>query len=72
MREAGMEVSQVRQRVQAIADAADDPEDAHTREDQLLVDVLKVIADSSTDGQARALAGAALETRKIEFERWCA
>ncbi|GAP46877.1 hypothetical protein [Streptomyces azureus] len=67
-----MEVSQVRQRVQAIADAADDPEDAHMREDQLLVDVLKVIADSSTDDQARGLANAALETRKIEFERWCA
>jgi hypothetical protein len=67
-----MDVSHVRQRVQAIADAADDPEDAHMREDQLLVDVLKVIADSSTDDQARALAGAALETRKIEFERWCA
>jgi hypothetical protein len=67
-----MEVSDVRQRVQAIADAADDPEDAHMREDELLVDVLRVIAGSATDDQARALAGAALETRKIEFERWCA
>jgi hypothetical protein len=67
-----MDVSLVRQRVQAIAAAADDPEDAHMHEDELLVDVLKAIADSSTDDQARALAGAALETRKIEFERSCA
>jgi hypothetical protein len=67
-----VDVSHVRQRVQAIADAADDPEDAHTREDTLFVDVLKAIVDSSTDDQAQALAGAALETRKIEFERWYA
>lgn len=67
-----MEVSQVRQRVQAIADAADDPEDAHTREDELLVDVLKAIAAGPSRDHARALAGAALEARKIEFERWCA
>jgi hypothetical protein len=67
-----MDVSQVRQRVQAIADAADDPEDAHMREDELLVDVLKVIAAGSAGDHAVALAGAALEARKIKFERWCA
>ncbi|WP_257585743.1 MULTISPECIES: hypothetical protein [unclassified Streptomyces] len=38
-----MDVSQVRQRVQAIADSVDDPEAAHTLEDDLLVEALKII-----------------------------
>jgi len=67
-----VDVSHVRQRVHGIADAADDPEGAHMREDELLVDVLKAIAAGSDGDHAAALAGAALEVRKIQFERWCA
>jgi hypothetical protein len=67
-----MDVSHVRQRVQAIADGADDPEVAHMNEDDLFVDVLTEISNTSTDPRAQALAGAALDTRKIEFERWYA
>ncbi|MER8004774.1 hypothetical protein [Streptomyces sp. NPDC094149] len=67
-----MDVSHVRQRVQAIADTADDPEAAHQSEDDLFVDVLKIIASDSADDHSRALAGAALEARKITFERWYA
>ncbi|MFE0845277.1 hypothetical protein [Streptomyces rochei] len=65
-----MDVSHVRQRVQAIADAANDPEDAHTREDALLVDVLKVIAAGVAGEHAAALAGAALKAIEVQFERW--
>jgi len=65
-----MDVSQVQQLVRAIADTAHDPEVAHTREDDLFVSVLESIAVESTDGRARDLADAALEARKIQFERW--
>ncbi|SDL27933.1 hypothetical protein [Streptomyces indicus] len=65
-----MDVSHVRQRVQAIGDAADDPEVAHLCEDELLADVLKAIAAGSTDDHARALAGEAPRAQEIKFERW--
>jgi hypothetical protein len=67
-----MEVSQVRQRVQAIADAAPDYEAQHGLEDDLFADVLASIAMTSTDPLAKALAGAALESREIDFQRPCA
>jgi hypothetical protein len=67
-----MQVSDVRQRVQAIADAAPDFEVQHSQEDQLFVDVLASIALTSTDPLAKALAGAALEAREIAFQRPCA
>jgi hypothetical protein len=67
-----MEVSQVRQRVQAIADAAPDYEAQHGLEDGLFAEVLASIATTSTDLQAKALAGAALASRELGFERHCA
>ncbi|MDH6224349.1 hypothetical protein [Streptomyces sp. MJP52] len=67
-----MDVSHVRQRVQAIADAAPDFEVQHSREDDLFADVLAAIGRTSTDPHARALAGAALKAREITFERACA
>ncbi|MFG2352591.1 hypothetical protein [Streptomyces sp. NPDC048521] len=67
-----MDVSQVRQRVQAIADAAPDFEVQHSLEDDLFADVLASIAITSTDDHARALAGVALKAREINFERACA
>lgn len=67
-----MDVSHVRQRVQAIADAAPDYEVQHSLEDDLLAGVLASIAASSTDSHARALASAALAVREINFQRPCA
>lgn len=67
-----MDVSQVRQRVQAIADTAPDFEAQHILEDDLFADVLASIAITSTDARARALAGAALKAREINYERACA
>jgi hypothetical protein len=67
-----MDVSHVRQRVQAIADAAPDFEVQHSHEDDLFADVLAAIERASTDPHARALAGAALKAREINFERACA
>jgi hypothetical protein len=67
-----MEVSQVRQRVQAIADAAPDYEAQHGLEDDLFTDVLASIAMTSIDPLAKALAGAALEAREIDFQRLAA
>ncbi|MGV9352296.1 hypothetical protein [Streptomyces misionensis] len=64
-----MDVPQVRQRVQAIADAAPDFEAQHSLEDDLFIDMLKIIASTNSDDHSRALAGAALEARKIKFER---
>lgn len=67
-----MDVSHVQQRVQAIADAARDYEVQHMLEDDLFGDVLKTIALSSSDPRAQALAGAALKSREINFQRPCA
>ncbi|MFJ3289981.1 hypothetical protein ACIPMW_32435 [Streptomyces sp. NPDC086669] len=67
-----MDVSHVRQRVQAIADAAPDYEAQHGLEDDLFTDVLASIAMTSTDPLAKALAGAALEAREIDFQRLAA
>lgn len=64
-----MDVSHVRQRVQAIADAAPDYEAQHGLEDDLFADVLARIAIMSTDPHAKALAGAALAAREINFQR---
>lgn len=64
-----MDVSHVQQRVQAIADVAQDFERAHGLEDDLFADVLTKIAASSTDPHARALAGAALQSSQINFQR---
>ena len=70
--EVGADATQVRQRVQAIADAAPDYEHQHGLEDDLYVDVLTMISQQSTDAGARALAKAALAARKIDFERHAA
>lgn len=67
-----MDVSHVRQRVEAIADAAPDYERQHGLEDDLFVDVLTEIAKTSSDARARELAGAALGAREVAFERHCA
>lgn len=64
-----MDVSHARQRVQAIADAAPDFEAQHSLEDDLFADVLASISITSTDDQAKALAGAALKAREIKFQR---
>lgn len=55
--------------VQAAAED-DDDERAHVREDKLWEAVLTAIAAGSTD--AKALAEIALETKKLDFCRWCA
>jgi hypothetical protein len=67
-----VDAAQVRQRVQAIGDAAPDYEHQHGLEDQLYVDALTAIGRLSTDATARALAKAALTARKIDFERYAA
>lgn len=64
-----MDVSHVRDRVTAIAEAADDFEHAHGLEDDLFSDVLASIAMTSTDAQAKALAAAALRSKEIHFQR---
>ena len=64
-----MDVSHVRQRVQAIADAAPDFEAQHSLEDDLFADVLASIAITASGDHAKALAKAALEAREINFQR---
>lgn len=45
-----------------------DNEGAHRKEDCLYADVLKAVADDAPN--ARALARAALQAEKIDYERW--
>lgn len=61
----------VKERVAAIKEEADDPEGAHASEDGLHQDVLKFIAKGKCSDPA-ALAQEALKTLKLRFPRWCA
>lgn len=58
-------------RVRDIEAIAGDDEAAHSEEDSLWEAVLLAIANGETADPA-ACARAALETKKIKFERWCA
>jgi hypothetical protein len=66
---------EARDRVEAIRQIGNgDPEVAHSREDSLREDVLKMIADPGFDNieHARTICQIALETNKVDFPRWCA
>lgn len=65
-----MKVDEVIQRVEAVRMAAGDEEAAHLREDELWADVLVAIANGADD--AMSLAQAALRTKAMAFQRWCA
>lgn len=63
--------AKVRGEVERIRGLAHDPETAHGAEDALWRTVLEVIRDTPGDSWMRMLAKEALETRSINFERWC-
>jgi hypothetical protein len=63
-------VDMVNERVAQISRKVKDPEDAHSAEDGLYLEVLRAIAGMR--GPAARLAKAALATTKIRFPRWCA
>ena len=65
-----MDIHEVRERVQAIRDIAEDDEAAHCNEDGLWRDVLAAIAEGSSN--SAELAREALVTGEIDFARWCA
>lgn len=65
-----MTLKMVKTEVKNIRTVRLDSEDAHAKEDQLYQAVLKEIALGHV--QAQSLAIAALKTRQIKFERWCA
>jgi hypothetical protein len=67
----GMTVSEIRAEVERIRSIARDDEAAHSAEDGLRERVLRFIADGKAD-DPQHLALAALETSKIDFQRWCA
>ena len=61
----------VRKKVGEIAESLDDPEKAHSLEDDLYELVIKAIAQGNTD-DIHGLCLEALNTKKIDFPRWCA
>lgn len=65
-------VEAVRARVEQIRAVSEQPdaELAHSEEDALYEEVLRAVAGGHPD--AAALARAALETKKLKFDRWCA
>jgi hypothetical protein len=67
-----VDLTDVQHRIQAIADVAGDYERAHGLEDSLFGDALTTIAAASADLHARALAGAALASTEINFQRLAA
>jgi hypothetical protein len=66
-----MTVDEVKARVEEIRNMAGDDEAAHGMEDKLHQDVLRAIANRECPNPAR-LAYRALETKEIDFSRWCA
>lgn len=66
-----MRLEEVIERVNSIARIAWDDESAHSKEDALYEDVLREIAKGAI-WNAPDLATAALKTKDIAFERWCA
>ena len=59
----------IRKMVGEIAESMDDPESAHSKEDDLYAFILETIATENTD-DARGLCMEALNTKKIDFSRW--
>lgn len=68
-----MNIKDVKERVKQVRKAADggDYERAHALEDALRAEVLTAIARGECVSPW-AMADAALQTRKIDFPRWCA
>ena len=66
-----MNTADIAVRLDKISKIADDGEAAHIVEDELYVDLLRAIADGSCINPA-ICAGKALESRKFDFQRWCA
>lgn len=65
-----MTVRDVEQRVLEIGALASDDEAAHSKEDDLYCDVLEAI--KSGHETPSSLASAALKSKELEFDRWCA
>lgn len=65
-----MTTEEARQWVQRIKNSKDDPEAAHSLEDELRQLVLQDIRKGHPDAQK--LAEIALSTDEIDFPRWCA
>lgn len=68
-----MNIKDIKYRIGQIEATVDDPEEAHSFEDDLFVSVLKEIANGgNTLDECRNMARKALETLSIDFPRWCA
>jgi len=65
-----MKIEEIKQRVQEIAKNAGDPESAHSMEDELLFDFVRLIAEQ--DSEFSAAAKEVLKVAEIDFPRWCA
>lgn len=65
-----MTVKEAQRRLEAVREVVGDDEKAHSREDELHRDVLQHIALGGRNGAA--LARIALQTRELDFARWCA
>lgn len=65
-----MTLSEIKRRLKRIEEESGDPETAHDLEDILFEDVLCAIAGGVENPSE--LADAALRSKKIKFQRWCA
>lgn len=66
-----MTVKYIEKQVQFIASIAGDDEAAHGMEDSLYAEVFQAIAEGRCSAPADC-ARAVLETKKLDFARWCA
>ncbi len=66
-----MTPADVRKRVAAIAQVAEDDEKAHGMQDRLFSDVLRAIADGECE-RPKAVAAETLKVIDLDFSRWTA
>jgi len=66
-----MTILEALERVKTIEDMRDDPESARSYEDDLYEDFVRFVADKNK-GKLGEIAKLILETKKMDFPRWCA
>jgi hypothetical protein len=65
------QIEEVKTTVIGLWKISSDDEAAHVVEDKMLLAVLEIIEQRSTDSRAREIAAEALKSKNIKFARYC-
>lgn len=67
-----MTLEKIKKSIEKIEESSDDPESAHSQEDQLYYDFIKFVSKYDPNHDIAKMAKEVLKTEKIDFTRWCA